>query len=161
MWTLFFSAREVTDWDVAAGATYYWVVVATDTAFNRSAYSAELQATAQARPVQVTFRAALPETTPDGDDIYMGGSFNGWNPAGTPLARDGLLATVTLTFDEGAHGRVRIGDDAEEQLIELRQSLCSAEVIRVLHQMQGIAAPFLHHVRAKPHGLARGKVGGL
>ncbi|MBN1137522.1 MAG: alpha-amylase, partial [Anaerolineae bacterium] len=94
-------ATEFTDMDVAAGATYYYVVLATDTSFNKSAFSDWLMATAQAREVQVTFHAALPTTTPDDWDVYMGGSFNGWNPAGTLLARNGLLATVTLTFYEG------------------------------------------------------------
>ncbi|MBN1640470.1 MAG: alpha-amylase [Anaerolineae bacterium] len=89
------------DWDVVSGATYYYVVLATDTSFNRSAFSGEAMPVAQARPVQVTLRAALPETTPEGDDIYVAGSFNGWNPAGTLLVRDGLTASITLTFDEG------------------------------------------------------------
>jgi glycosidase len=92
---------EYTDMDVAAGTTYYYVVLATDTSFNKSAYSDWLMATAQARPVQVTFNATLPDTTPDGDDIYMGGSFNGWDPAGTLMTRTNLFATVTLTFYEG------------------------------------------------------------
>jgi glycosidase len=94
---------DYSDWGVVTGTTYYYVVAATDTSFNRSAFSAELGATAQARTVQVTFRARLPETTPDGDDIYMGGSFNGWDPAGTLMARTGLQATVTLAFNEGDH----------------------------------------------------------
>jgi glycosidase len=94
---------EYSDWNVASGATYYYVVLATDTSFNRSGESDEVEATAQARPVQVTFNATLPDTTPDGDDIYMGGSFNGWDPAGTLMARTNLFATVTLTFYEGEH----------------------------------------------------------
>ena len=49
----------------------------------------------------VTFNATLPDTTPEGEDIYMGGSFNGWNPAGTLMARSGLAASVTLPFYEG------------------------------------------------------------
>ena len=38
------------------------------------------------------------------DDIYIGGSFNGWDPAGTLMTRPGpavLSATVTLIFPEG------------------------------------------------------------
>jgi glycosidase len=92
---------EYTDWNVATGATYFYVVLATDTSFNRSGDSNEVEATAQARPVQVTFNATLPDTTPSGDDIYMAGDFNGWDPAGTLMARTNLFATVTLTFDEG------------------------------------------------------------
>ena len=93
-----------TDWNVETGSTYYYVVLATDTSFNQSAYSDEAEATAQARQVQVTFEATLPDTTPDGDDIYIGGDFNGWDPAGTLMTRpdpNGLFATVTLTLDEG------------------------------------------------------------
>jgi glycosidase len=97
-------AAEYTDWAVTTGATYYYVVQATDTSFNRSGDSNEVVSTAQARPVQVTFSATLPDTTPEGDEIYMGGSFNGWDPAGTLMSRTGpSLATVTLTFYEGDH----------------------------------------------------------
>jgi glycosidase len=94
---------EYSDWDVTSGATYHYVVLAADTSFNKSGYSNEVEATAQARPVEVTFNATLPGTTPGGDDIYIGGSFNGWNPAGTLMTRTGLFATVTLTFYEGDH----------------------------------------------------------
>jgi hypothetical protein len=97
-------ATEYNDWSVVTGATYFYVVRATDTSFNVSPASNEAEAAAQARPVQVTFNATLPDTTPDGDAIYMGGSFNGWDPAGTLMERPdptGLLATATLTLDEG------------------------------------------------------------
>jgi glycosidase len=99
---------EYTDLNVVTAATYEYVLLAVDTSFNKSAYSAELPATAAARSVQVTFITALPATTPPiGDptgDIYMGGSFNGWNPAGTLMNRsEEYVATVTLTFYEGDH----------------------------------------------------------
>jgi hypothetical protein len=94
-------ATEYTDWTVATGMTAYYVVLAADTSFNSSAFSNEVEATAQARPVEVTFNATLPDTTPDGEDIYVGGSFNGWNPSGTLMARSGLVATITLPFYEG------------------------------------------------------------
>jgi glycosidase len=93
-----------TDWSVTTDAIYYYVVLAADTSFNWSSYSDEVEATAQPRPVQVTFNVTLPSTTPDGDGIYMGGNFNGWDPAGTLLARPGpavLSATVTLILYEG------------------------------------------------------------
>jgi glycosidase len=96
-------SAEYSDWDVATGESYAYIVVAVDTSFNRSGDSSELLATAQPRAVQVTFNATLPDTTPPGDSIYMGGSFNGWNPGGTLMARVGLFATVTLTFYEGDH----------------------------------------------------------
>jgi hypothetical protein len=94
-------ATAYSDMDVAVDTTYYYVVLAVDTSFNKSAYSDELAATAQARLVQVTFNATLPDTTPDGWDVYMGGSFNGWDQAGTLMTRDGLSASVTLTMYEG------------------------------------------------------------
>jgi glycosidase len=94
-------ASAYTDWDVANGSTYYYVVLAADTSFNPSAYSDEIEATAQARAVQVTFNATLPDTTPAGDDIYLAGNLNGWDPAGTLMTRDGLSATFTLTMYEG------------------------------------------------------------
>ncbi|MCK4316106.1 MAG: alpha-amylase, partial [Anaerolineae bacterium] len=92
---------EYTDWNVASSSTYYYVVLAADTSFNKSGYSNEVEATAQARQVQITFNATLPDTTPAGEDIYIGGNFNGWDPAGTLMTRTGLFATVTLTFYEG------------------------------------------------------------
>jgi hypothetical protein len=52
--------------------------------------------------VHVTFNAALPASTPDGEDIYVGGSFNAWDPAGTLMTRSGLTAAVTLTFPDSA-----------------------------------------------------------
>lgn len=94
-------ATEVTDWNVTAEATYYYVVLAVDTSFNASGYSNEVEATAEARSVAVTFNATLPDTTPDDDDIYVAGSFNGWDPAGTLMDRTDLSATVTITLDEG------------------------------------------------------------
>ena len=94
-------ATAFTDWSVASGAAYVYVVAATDTSFNRSGYSAEVEAVAQARPVAVTFEAALPVTTPAGDDVFIGGSFNGWDPAGTLMVRSGPTAAVTLEFPEG------------------------------------------------------------
>jgi len=98
---------EFSDWNVTGDTTYYYVVLAADTSFNKSGYSNEVEATAQARAVLVTFNATLPGTTPPVDDptgdIYIGGNFNGWNPAGTLMTRSGLFATVTLTFYEGDH----------------------------------------------------------
>ena len=91
---------EYTDWSVSTGITYYYLVLAVDTSFNKSGYSNEIEATAQARPVAVTFIATLPENTPGGDDIYIAGDFNGWDPAGTLMSRTDLLATVTLNLDE-------------------------------------------------------------
>jgi hypothetical protein len=92
---------EYTDWNVTTDANYYYVVLAVDTSFNPSGYSNEVEATAQARQVEVTLNATLPDTTPSGEDIYIGGNFNGWDPAGTLMTRTDLFATVILTFYEG------------------------------------------------------------
>jgi glycosidase len=105
-------ATETTDWGVTAGSTYTYVVRATDISFNESGDSNQVQATAHARPVDVTFRVTLPETTPPGEDVYLAGSFNGWDPAGTLLARTGLSATGTLTFDEGTQLQYRYTRDS-------------------------------------------------
>ncbi|MBN1581867.1 MAG: alpha-amylase, partial [Anaerolineae bacterium] len=95
------SATGYVDWGVESGATYSYTVLAVDTSFNRSDPSGELEATAAARAVAVTFNVTLPDTTPDGDDIYLAGSFNGWDPAGTLMTRSGLWASVTLDLSEG------------------------------------------------------------
>ncbi|MBN2044328.1 MAG: hypothetical protein JW757_04840 [Anaerolineales bacterium] len=96
------SSTAYTDWTVTTGTTYYYVVLAVDTSFNKSGFSNQVEATAQARQVLVTFNVTLPETTPVGDDIYLAGSFNDWNPSGTLMVRYNLNATVTLSFDEGS-----------------------------------------------------------
>jgi hypothetical protein len=92
---------EYVDWGVESGVTYSYAVLAVDSSFNKSDLSDALAATAQARSVAVTFNVALPDTTPDGDDIYLAGTFNGWDPAGTLMVRSGLVAAVTLALDEG------------------------------------------------------------
>ena len=56
------------------------------------------------------FSNNLPDTTPDGDAIYIAGNLNGWDSAGTLMARDGLAATVTLTFVYGTDGTMMLAD---------------------------------------------------
>jgi enterochelin esterase-like enzyme len=46
---------------------------------------------------RVTFTVTLPADTPLGDTIYVAGNFQGWDPGATPLTRDGLHATGTVT----------------------------------------------------------------
>ncbi len=58
-------------------------------------------AAAAARQVQVPFVVSLPDVTPEANQVYMGGSFNGWNPGGTLMTRSGNTATVRLTLTEG------------------------------------------------------------
>jgi len=92
-----------TDASIRGGATYAYVVVAVDTAFNRSAPSDEVTAAAVSRVVQVTFTVTVPANTPAGDTIYIAGDFQGWDPGATPMTLvDGRTWTITQTFVEGA-----------------------------------------------------------
>lgn len=91
------------DETVRAGGTYYYVVVAQDTSYNRSAPSAEVAAAAESREVAVAFSVHVPDTTPPGDTLYIAGDFQGWDPGGTPMTRvDALTWTITLTYTENA-----------------------------------------------------------
>ena len=91
-----------TDASIRAGETYSYVVVAVDTAFNRSEPSAEVTAAAVSRVVQVTFTVTLPENTPAGDTIYIAGDFQGWDPGATPMTKvDERTWTMTAAFTEG------------------------------------------------------------
>jgi glycosidase len=90
-----------TDETVRAGGTYYYVVVAQDTSFNRSAPSAEVVAAAESRQVTVTVTVHLPANTPPGDTIFIAGDFQNWDPGATPMTRvDGVTWTISLTFTE-------------------------------------------------------------
>lgn len=96
-------ASEYTDWTVSSGATYFYVVQAVDTSFNRSGNSNEAQAAALAREVQVTFTVTVPETTPAGETVYIAGSFQGWAPGATPMTQvDATHWTITLPLTEGS-----------------------------------------------------------
>ncbi|HEY9087017.1 MAG TPA: alpha-amylase family glycosyl hydrolase [Anaerolineaceae bacterium] len=96
-------ALEFTDWTVTANSTYFYVVLAVDTSFNRSDFSAELEASAVARPVAVTFNVTVPDSTAaTGLPVYIAGNFNGWNPGGTVMTQvDATHWTITLNLDEG------------------------------------------------------------
>jgi hypothetical protein len=95
-------AVDYTDWDVVTNATYFYVVKAVDTSFNRSAESPELQATATPRTVQVTFNVTIPDYTPAGSTVYIAGDFQGWAPGVTPLTQvDATHWTITLPMAEG------------------------------------------------------------
>ncbi len=94
---------EFTDWDVAAGRTYAYVVRAADTSFNVSGDSNEVEATAQARMVQVTLNVTIPDVTPAGSTVYIAGSFQGWDPTATQMSPlDASHWTITLELAEGA-----------------------------------------------------------
>jgi glycosidase len=91
-----------TDDTVATGDAYVYVVAAVDTSFNRSAWSEEVGAAAQTRPVAVTFVAAVPANTPAADTLFIAGDFQDWDPAATPMTRvDERTWSITLPFVEG------------------------------------------------------------
>ena len=91
-----------TDQGVRGGSSYYYVVTAQDTSFNRSDDSNEVEAAAESRMVAVTFSVSVPAITPPGDTIYIAGAFQGWDPGATPMtaASDGAW-TITVEFAEG------------------------------------------------------------
>jgi hypothetical protein len=98
------------DLDVVEGLTYYYVVRAVDTSFNRSGNSAEAMATAEARTVTLVFTVTVPASTDStGRSVYIAGSLNRldgglpeWNPGGVVLTRvDATTWTITLTGKEG------------------------------------------------------------
>jgi glycosidase len=99
-------ATSYTDTNVSQGATYYYVVRSVDTSFNRSADSAEVQATAQLRTVTVVFTVTVPATTDGiGRSVYIAGTLDRldgglpqWDPGGVVLTRvDATTWTITLT----------------------------------------------------------------
>ncbi|HWQ83041.1 MAG TPA: fibronectin type III domain-containing protein, partial [Anaerolineales bacterium] len=99
-----------TDTDVLQGATYYYVVRAVDTSFNRSADSPEVQATAELRTVTLVFTVTVPATTDaTGRMVYIAGTLDRldgglpqWDPGGVVLSRvDDTHWSITLTGEEG------------------------------------------------------------
>jgi hypothetical protein len=91
---------------VVQSATYYYVVRAVDTSFNRSVDSAEVQATAELRTVTLVFNVTVPATTDGtGRSVYIAGfldRLNGglpqWDPGGVVLTRmDATHWTITFT----------------------------------------------------------------
>jgi glycosidase len=100
-------ATQYIDQSVITDATYYYVVTAQDTSFNRSANSNEVSVQAQAQMVAVTFNITVPATTDaTGRDVHIAGSFPPpypqWDPASNPATRvDATHWTVTLNMLEG------------------------------------------------------------
>ena len=91
-----------TDDTVTTGDAYLYVVTAVDSSFNRSAYSAEIAASAQTREVAVTFVVTVPANTPAADALFIAGDFQGWDPGATPMTRvDERTWSITLPFTEG------------------------------------------------------------
>jgi hypothetical protein len=53
-------------------------------------------------PVQVTFLVDMSEETISPNGVHVAGSFQGWNPAGTPMTDVGnMMYSVTITLNEG------------------------------------------------------------
>ncbi len=97
------------DANVIQNVTYFYVVRAVDTSFNRSGYSNEVSATTQLRTVSVTFNVTVPVTTDStGRSVYIAGTLNlldgnlpQWDPAGVVMTRlDSTHWTITLTGKE-------------------------------------------------------------
>jgi hypothetical protein len=98
-----------TDMDVVENGTYYYVVQAVDTSFNRSATSEQVQATAEARTVTLIFTVTVPASTDDtGRIVHIAGTLDRldgglpqWDPAAVALTRvDATTWTIELTGKE-------------------------------------------------------------
>ena len=102
------TAASYTDTAVNENETFFYVVRAVDTSFNRSANSDEVQATAALRTVTVTFNVTVPATTPAGSAVYIAGTLHlldgglpEWNPGGVLLTQvDPTHWTITLSGKE-------------------------------------------------------------
>jgi fibronectin type 3 domain-containing protein len=99
-----------TDTVVDEGATYAYVVRAVDLSFNRSAYSEEVEGTAEARTVTLQFNVTVPATTDaTGRSVYIAGFLDRldgghpqWNPGATVLTQvDATHWTIQFTGTEG------------------------------------------------------------
>ncbi len=96
-----------TDTSVIVDTTYTYTVRALDMALNKSGFSNAASGTAEARMVEVRFRATVPPFTPDGATIYIAGDNSAafgasWNPSAQPITQlnDTTWAyTVTIKED--------------------------------------------------------------
>ncbi len=60
-------------------------------------------AEAQVGVVEITFEVTLPANTPPGDNIFIAGNFQGWDPGATMLSRDSAThASGTVTVTQGS-----------------------------------------------------------
>lgn len=98
------------DTAVVENTTYYYVVRAVDTAFNRSDNSDQVSAEAAVRTVTLNFTVTVPATT-DGTGLTvhiagfldrLDGGMPQWDPGGVELTRvDATTWTITFTGKEG------------------------------------------------------------
>lgn len=104
------TATSYSDETVAQGHTYYYVVRAVDTSWNRSASSSEVSQLADLRNVTVTFNLTVPAST-DGTGrlVHIAGSLAqignvDWDPTANALTRvDATHWTITLTGKEATN----------------------------------------------------------
>jgi hypothetical protein len=104
------TATTYTDTAIVEDTSYFYVVRAVDTSFNRSGFSNEVMGTAERRTVTVTFNVTVPATTDGtGRTVNMAGSLSqldgglpDWDPASTALTRvDATTWTITVSGKEG------------------------------------------------------------
>ena len=98
------AATAYTDDSVTTGETYNYYVVAFDDSYNRSSASNIVQATAEPRMVEVTFRIGVPDYTPG--TVYIVGDipeFGPWNPGLVPMTQvDAGTWEYTLDILDGS-----------------------------------------------------------
>lgn len=102
-----------TDENVTANADYTYYLSAFDRNFNFSGASQMITATAEARPVAVTFNVTVPAysvgTLYFSRDVNEDGTLGGWNPAGEALTKiDATHYSVTLTILDGTTAEYKI-----------------------------------------------------
>jgi glycosidase len=111
-------ATQYVDASVNPGATYYYVLTAQDTSFNRSGNSNEVSIQAQAQLVAVTFNITVPASTDStGRTVHIAGDFPApypqWDPTALPATRvDATHWTVTLNLLDGTNRQYKyvLGD---------------------------------------------------
>jgi hypothetical protein len=100
------TANSYTDLSVVEGSTYYYVVRAVDQSFNLSAWSGEVQATANLRTVTLTFNVTVPASTDStGRSVVIAGTLSrldggmpDWDQGAVVLTRlDATHWTITFT----------------------------------------------------------------
>ncbi len=103
------TAANYSDTDVVENNTYYYVVQAVDTSFNRSGNSNQVTAVAELRTVTLVFNLTVPATTDaTGRSVYIAGFLDRldgglpqWDPGAVVLTRvDATHWTITFTGKE-------------------------------------------------------------